>query len=87
MPVANLVQDQVPPGNSVYTDNPYHRPSLSFYSNRQVIATPQAQLLELWQTSSPIYILVQNAEPFLTDADQVIELGQADDWKLIVKQS
>jgi len=44
-------------------------------------------LLELWQTSSPIYILVQNAEPFLTDADQVIELGQADDWKLIVKQS
>lgn len=86
LPVAALVNAQVPPDQPLYIADYYDRPALDFYCDRRVVAQPSATLLALWQQTSPIYILSQNPAPFQAATPQLTPLGDAADWQLIVNR-
>lgn len=56
-PVAQMLQQHVPPQEKIYTNYPLIRPSLEFYSDRVVLPRSNKQLQELQQTQS-IYLLI-----------------------------
>lgn len=84
-PVAQLIQQQVPQGQKVYTPYPDQRPSLDFYSDRQVLPASLQQLKNDWQQSSTFYLLLDEAtlQAFLPKPGQI--LGKAEGWTLISK--
>lgn len=57
--VAALVTAKTPPGAAVYTSFSYHRPSLSFYCDRQVKPQDLNHLQQLWSESQPYLLLDQ----------------------------
>ena len=80
-PVANLIKENTPPKTIIYTSFEYSRPSLDFYSNRQILAENNATLEKLASTGS--YLLLDQ-ETFdnlkLTD---VKILGEVKEFILI----
>lgn len=56
-PIAQVVQKVVPTQEKVYIDFDYDRPSLNFYSDRQITAIDREKLKTLLQT--PSYLLIQ----------------------------
>jgi 4-amino-4-deoxy-L-arabinose transferase-like glycosyltransferase len=76
-PVAALVQQYTQPHQPVYTTFPLARPSLEFYSDRQIIPTTQTQL----QTLSAYQALV--AEPNQLKGTKA--LGQMAGWSIVTK--
>ena len=87
LPIASLVNEQVPPEQPIYMAYGYERPSLNFYCDRRIIALPAAELVAPWQTVKPLYLLVQDPTPFQTAAAQFTEHAQADEWHLISNQA
>jgi len=80
-PVAQLIQEHTPPDTVVYTSYGYRRPSLDFYSDRQVIPTDTTQLQQLASTSA--YLLVDESTlAGLPVRDRVI-LGSSEGFTLI----
>ncbi|MBE9192020.1 glycosyltransferase family 39 protein [Gloeocapsopsis crepidinum LEGE 06123] len=57
-PVAAMIQKTTPTGQIVYTSFPYDRPSLNFYSDRQIVTATHNQLQQQWQQHSPSYLLL-----------------------------
>jgi 4-amino-4-deoxy-L-arabinose transferase-like glycosyltransferase len=55
-PVATLIKENTPPNTIIYTSFKYSRPSLDFYSDRQILAEDQDILRSLASTSS--YLLL-----------------------------
>jgi 4-amino-4-deoxy-L-arabinose transferase-like glycosyltransferase len=86
LPVADLINEQVPAEAPLFMIHGYDRPSLDFYSDRRVVAQPPEPLLAAWQQDSSIYLLVQNPAPFQASVEQTAELGQAADWHLLVNR-
>lgn len=82
LPVAQLVAQNTPAGQVIYTSHGYERPSLNFYSNRRIIPQPAAALQTQWQTVQPTYLLVQDPSPY-PGADQGGELGRQEGWYLL----
>ncbi|CCQ71027.1 hypothetical protein CWATWH0402_2264 [Crocosphaera watsonii WH 0402] len=80
-PVANLIKENTPPKTIIYTSFEYSRPSLDFYSDRQILAENNATLEKLASTGS--YLLLDQ-ETFdnlkLTD---VKILGEVKEFILI----
>ncbi|MFB2937297.1 ArnT family glycosyltransferase [Aerosakkonemataceae cyanobacterium BLCC-F154] len=63
-PVAQMIQkSNIPPGQKIYTSYPNFRPSLNFYSERQVIPATQDTLEKIWQTESSPYFLLRSSFP------------------------
>lgn len=60
-PVAALIQSNTPLKQKIYTSFPYHRPSLNFYSDRQVIPANNDQLQQYWQQQEQPYFLIDIA--------------------------
>jgi 4-amino-4-deoxy-L-arabinose transferase-like glycosyltransferase len=58
-PVGALLRSQTPLGTIIYTTFAYGRPSLDFYSDRQVIEADRSRLKELSQTAN--YLLLEPA--------------------------
>ncbi|RZM79218.1 glycosyltransferase family 39 protein [Leptolyngbya iicbica LK] len=86
LPVANLINGQVPRDASIYMADFYNRPSLDFYCDRRVVAQPSAALLERWPQETPMYVLTQNLGPYQSGAAKTTTLGMAADWHLVVNQ-
>lgn len=88
LPVAQLVRQHTPPGQVVYTSHDHDRPSLNFYSDRQVIAQSAATLQQQWQQaqSAAMYLLVREITPYQDAQGQVNELGNTEDWHLLLKR-
>ncbi|MBE7382946.1 MAG: glycosyltransferase family 39 protein [Leptolyngbya sp. SIO1E4] len=86
LPVAALVQQNTPPGQLIHTSHNYERPSLSFYSDRRVMAQSPEELQAHWQQSQPVYLLVQDVAPYQGIQGQITELGSVDGWHLILNQ-
>ncbi|NES83069.1 MAG: hypothetical protein F6K10_17600 [Moorea sp. SIO2B7] len=73
--VAEMIKHQrIPTHQVVYTSFDGHRPSLEFYSARQIIPATKEELIKQWQQSEPTYLLL-DADTFrelnLEDADIV----------------
>lgn len=79
-PVAALVQ-QVPPGATVLTSHPNHRPSLDFYSDRSVIPAADQRRRRQWQRGA--YLLLDEAAQQRSWVDRDLILGRAAGWTLL----
>lgn len=85
-PVAALVESHTPPGQKVYTSFPYNRPSLNFYSDRQVIPAAPNDLQQYWQQQPQPYLLLDESTLKNLQLQSAQLLGQAEGWMLIKKQ-
>jgi len=83
LPIADLVNDNVPADTPIYMSYAYDRPSLDFYSDRRIVALSPEMLVAEWQQSRPIYLLVQDPVPFQATASPMQQLGMVDGWYLI----
>lgn len=84
--VAALVRAKTPPRAAVYTSFPYHRPSLSFYCDRQIQPQNITSLQQLWSESQPYLLLDQPALEKINQKNQLPNsqvLGTAAGFTLI----
>lgn len=63
-PIGNLIKENTPSNTIIYADIPYSRPSLDFYSERQVLADNQENLQQRAKTSSYLLIDRDNFQNF-----------------------
>ncbi len=84
-PVAAMIQSNTPPQTKIYTSYPYGRPSLNFYSDRQIIPATTSQLQQYWQQQQPYLLVDQSTLDNLSL--QSVELGTAAGWTLITKSN
>jgi 4-amino-4-deoxy-L-arabinose transferase-like glycosyltransferase len=86
-PVAAVLQGRTPPLSKIYTNYPYFRPALDFYSDRIVIPQSNEELETRWQESSPVYLLINSdILPLPQLKDQEV-LGSGVSWQLITRPS
>jgi len=57
-PIAKLVKQHTPPQTLIYGSRAAARPSLNFYSDRQIISQSVSELQEHWQHDSLAYLLL-----------------------------
>lgn len=84
-PVAAIVQQHTPIQQKVFTSYPYNRPSLNFYSNRQVIPAATEKLKERWNKQDQPFFLLDNTALNTIDLPSKQVLGTAEGWTLITK--
>ncbi len=87
-PVAAMIKQYTPLNQTIYTNYPYFRPALEFYSDRVVLPASDEELKQYWQQTQPVYLLVEpdaidqlNLKPYQTlgnDVDDVL-------WQLITQ--
>ncbi|MBD1912146.1 MULTISPECIES: glycosyltransferase family 39 protein [unclassified Leptolyngbya] len=83
-PVATLIQNNTPPGERVHMSASYHRPSLDFYSDRQVIPANRKRLQQLWQSEPQVYLLLnRNTLKQWRPSPRPTVLGTAEGWTLV----
>lgn len=94
-PVAQMIQKRTPPHTTLYTSYPGSRPSLNFYSDRQVLPADFASLAQHLQTEAHPYLLVNQATfdqlpkaqtQQLAAVDAPI-LGKSQIWYLVTRRS
>lgn len=84
-PVAALVQQHTQAGDKVYTSYPHNRPSLNFYSDRQVLPAAERDLNRIWRRRSHPYLLLDESTLKTLDLQPAQLLGTAEGWSLITK--
>lgn len=82
-PVAAMIQNATPPGQIIYTSFPYGRPSLNFYSDRQVIPAASSELHHQWQQKPQPYFLLDTPTLKNLQLPSIQQLGTAQGWTLI----
>lgn len=85
-PIAEIVRTGTPAGQEVFTSHRLGRPSLNFYSERQVIVADAPTLQQKWQTLPQPYFLLEKPvlkHLGLQDAEVV---KTADDWVLVTRK-
>ncbi len=85
-PIAEIVRTGTPAGQQVFTSHRLPRPSLNFYSERQVIVTDAVTLQQKWQTLPQPYFLLE--KPVLKHLGlQNAEIVKTfDDWILVTRK-
>ena len=85
-PVAEIVASETPPGQIIYTSYPYYRPSLNFYSDRQVIPVEIRELKSNWQQNEKPYFLIETKIIKNLNLEDVKVLNSAIGWEIITKK-
>lgn len=85
-PVAELIEQHTLSGEKIYTSFEYARPSLNFYSERQVIPASHLQLKEIWEQKAAPYLLIDESALMELSFTQVKQVGTAVGWILITKE-
>jgi 4-amino-4-deoxy-L-arabinose transferase-like glycosyltransferase len=85
-PVAEIVRKHAPPRQIVYTLDDKDRPSLNFYSDRQIKRVGFDLVEREWQTEKQLYLLVEESTlPNILLAEMKV-LGTAEGWALITQK-
>jgi 4-amino-4-deoxy-L-arabinose transferase-like glycosyltransferase len=84
-PVAAMIHSSTPIGQKVYTSYPYGRPSLNFYSDRQIIPAAANELQHYWQQNPQPYLLLDESTLGNLKLESVKQFGTAEGWTLITK--
>ncbi|OKH22455.1 ArnT family glycosyltransferase [Chroogloeocystis siderophila] len=84
-PVAAMIQNATLPGQIVYTSFPYSRPSLNFYSDRQVIPAATNELQYQWQQNPQSYFLLDTPTLETLQLPSVNLLGSTQGWTLVTR--
>ncbi|MDJ0511743.1 MAG: glycosyltransferase family 39 protein [Crocosphaera sp.] len=80
-PVATLIKNNTPLNTIIYTSFAYSRPSLDFYSDRQILAEDNNRLRQLSTTSA--YLLLDNETLDTFQLTNVKILGEVGEFVLI----
>ncbi len=81
-PVAALIQSNTPVNKKIYTSFPNHRPSLDFYSDRQITPATNDELQLYWQQQTAYFLLDVAALKSL-QLKSVQPLGTREGWSLV----
>ncbi|HBE18648.1 MAG TPA: phospholipid carrier-dependent glycosyltransferase [Cyanobacteria bacterium UBA11149] len=84
-PVATLILKKTPPETPIYTSFPYHRPSLDYYSDRQIIPRDTATLQKLALT--PTYLLLDTQTLKILKLPNTLTLGSAEGFTLLTTKN
>lgn len=84
-PVAQLIQQNTPPGAVVYSSFDYQRPSLDFYSDRRVVPMNHEQLKNRWEKGTQPFALIEESKlsSFALESQQVV--SKIPGWVLITR--
>ncbi|WP_293130085.1 glycosyltransferase family 39 protein [Microcoleus sp. bin38.metabat.b11b12b14.051] len=85
-PIAEIVRQGTPAGKEVFTSHKLPRPSLNFYSQRQVIVADSETLKQKWQSLPQPYFLLEKPvlKHLALENPQVVKT--ADDWVLVTRK-
>jgi 4-amino-4-deoxy-L-arabinose transferase-like glycosyltransferase len=86
-PVASMIVQANPAVKQIYTSFPRHRPSLDFYSDRQIIPASYGELQYYWHYHGQPYFLLNTSAYNKLHLDSVKLIAQTKDWKLITKDT
>jgi 4-amino-4-deoxy-L-arabinose transferase-like glycosyltransferase len=86
-PVAQLIQQNTPPEEVIYTSHLHGRPSLEFYSDRRVISVQEQtqQLRRHWRTDDAPYLLLDEDTLTQLELKHSNSLGHAEGFVLITR--
>ena len=85
-PIAEIVRTGTPAGQQVFTSHRLPRPSLNFYSERQVIVTDSVTLQEKWQSLPQPYFLLEKPVLKHLGLQNAEIVKTADDWVLVIRK-
>ena len=87
-PIALLVRQHTPPNQIVYSSMSTARPSLNFYSDRQVIPQSIEELKQHWQQNSQVYLLIDSMTQKQLDlpSQAIIQSRSRLKWMLAIKK-
>jgi len=85
-PIAEIVRTGTPAGQQVFTSHRLPRPSLNFYSERQVIVADSPTLKEKWQTLPQPYLLLEKPVLKHLGLENAEIVKTADDWVLVTRK-
>lgn len=86
-PVANLIWEHTPPGAEIYTSYPHSRPSLNFYSRRQIKPGDRQTLKQKWFNLSSPYLLLDQTALDTLELKNLKSLGTAEGWTLVTRSA
>lgn len=84
-PVATLIREHTPPRALIYMSFGYGRPSLDFYSDRQVIPADAATVQQLWSTQP--YLVLDKSTLAALQLPNSVSLGTAEGFTLVAPTS
>lgn len=85
-PIAEIVRTGTPAGQEVFTSHRLGRPSLNFYSERQVIVADAPTLQQKWQTLPQPYFLLEKPVLKHLGLQNAEVVKTADDWVLVTRK-
>ena len=85
-PIAEIVRTGTPIGQQVFTSHRLPRPSLNFYSERQVIVADSVTLQEKWQTLPQPYFLLEKPVLKHLGLQNAEVVKTAEDWVLVTRK-
>ena len=87
-PIANFVRQHTAPNQIVYSSMSVVRPSLNFYSDRQVIPQTIDELKQHWQQNSQVYLLVDSMSLKQLDLPPrtIVQSPSRLNWSLAIKK-
>ncbi|MBE9045044.1 glycosyltransferase family 39 protein [Pleurocapsales cyanobacterium LEGE 10410] len=84
-PVAEIIKQQTPPRQIIYTSYPHLRPALEFYSDRVIVPRSNAELQQHWQQENSVYFLITPELISSLNLEQYQLLGVNLPWQLITR--
>ncbi len=85
-PIAEIVRAGTPAGQQVFTSHRLPRPSLNFYSDRQVIVADSVTLQEKWQSLPQPYFLLEKPVLKHLGLQNAEVVKTADDWVVVTRK-
>lgn len=85
-PIAEIVRTGTPAGQQVFTSHRLPRPSLNFYSERQVIVADSVTLQEKWQSLPQPYFLLEKPVLKHLGLQNAEVVKTAEDWVLVTRK-
>lgn len=85
-PVAAIVKRETPLNQIVLTSHDRNRPSLNFYSDRQVVPASLAEIKLHWQQDPNPYVLADQSTLKQLPPASIQKLGAAESWTLITRK-
>lgn len=86
-PVAAMVQAQTPLNKRLLTSHPIRRPSLEFYSDREILPANRRQLRRRWRRQADPYFLLDQSTAQALKLPQAEVMGETAGWVLVTKRS
>jgi hypothetical protein len=86
-PLASLLQRTTPSNQVIYASFPSARPSLNFYSDRQVIPASNSELKQRWAKEKVPYLLLDDTTNKQLNLESPRLIERVAGWVLITKNT